>query len=303
MADGYLFNLDEYDQNLVKNIKLKEGETIFRYFNEISAIGGFVMFIKINVNKLKAYFLKSEAMSEGSIEFETKGIDLFWINLLHRKSTKDKMAEGGEVEKSNFGKAGTGFDNPMYENLYKGKFDQRGVALKPTKDIKTLGSKVVITRDKNKYAWNIILADGSNYMSKSGFVTQQDAVNDYMKSNYSKGGDIKHKMAKGGVIVTSIKDIPNFKKRLEEGKITYRGLGLGKVYKDFYKAAGTGGVRIKVDGKEYFITDKEFDTFSRNSEGKMAIKFDAPQRKYEDGGMMEKGGSVGSSLNYTIGGL
>jgi len=84
---------------------------------------------------------------------------------------------------------------------------------------------------------------------------------------------------KGGMIVTSIKDIPNFKKNLDEGKITYRGLGMGKVFNDFYDIAGESGTRIKVDGKEYFITDSEFDTFSRGSDGKMRIKFDAPQRK------------------------
>ena len=90
---------------------------------------------------------------------------------------------------------------------------------------------------------------------------------------------IQHKMAKGGIVVTSIKDIPNFKERLDEGKITYRGLGLGKLWDDFYKVAGTSGTRIKVDKKEYFITDQEFDTFSRGADGKLRIRFDAPYRK------------------------
>ena len=85
--------------------------------------------------------------------------------------------------------------------------------------------------------------------------------------------------AGGGMVVTSIKDIPNFKQRLDEGKITYRGLGMGKVFNDFYEKAGESGTRIKVDGKEYFITDTEFDSFSRGADGKMRIKFDAPQRK------------------------
>lgn len=110
------------------------------------------------------------------------------------------------------------------------------------------------------------------------------------------------KMAKGGMVVTSIKDIPNFKEKLEEGKITYRGLGMGKLYNDFYEKAGESGTRIKVDGKEYFITDKEFDTFSRGSDGKMRIKFDAPQRKgYADGGGVDafkKGDKV--VLKYDI---
>lgn len=97
----------------------------------------------------------------------------------------------------------------------------------------------------------------------------------------------KVKYAKGGMIVTSIKDIPNFKKRLAEGTITYRGLGMGKKADDFYKLAGTSGRLIKVDGKEYYITDTEFDTFSRGSDGKLIIRFDAPFRKFEDGGSVE----------------
>lgn len=91
-------------------------------------------------------------------------------------------------------------------------------------------------------------------------------------------------MAKGGIVVTSIKDIPKFNQRLEEGKITYRGLGMGKLANDFYKLAGTSGTRIKVDGKEYYITDEEFATFSRDANGKLRIRFDAPKRKFEDGG-------------------
>jgi hypothetical protein len=98
----------------------------------------------------------------------------------------------------------------------------------------------------------------------------------------------KPKMAKGGIVVTSIKDIPNFKERNKEGKITYRGLGLGKLFDDFYNVAGEQGVKIKVDGKEYFITDTEFNTFSRGSDGKMRIRFDAPYKKgYANGGELD----------------
>jgi hypothetical protein len=102
------------------------------------------------------------------------------------------------------------------------------------------------------------------------------------------------------MVVTSVKDIPNFKERLEQRRITYRGLGMGKVADDFYKLAGTGGTRIKVDGKEYFITDKEFDTFSRGTDGKMQIKFDAPARKgYADGGSLSEKEQILKALeNY-----
>jgi len=94
--------------------------------------------------------------------------------------------------------------------------------------------------------------------------------------------------AKKGIVVTSIKDIPNFQERLDEGKITYRGLGLGKLYNDFYDVAGESGYRIKVDGKEYYITETEFNSFSRGSDGKLRVKFDAPYRKFEDGGVLSQ---------------
>jgi hypothetical protein len=102
--------------------------------------------------------------------------------------------------------------------------------------------------------------------------------------------------AKGGMVVTSVKDIPNFTERLEQRKITYRGLGMGKLYDTFYDLAGTSGTRIKVDGKEYFITDEEFNTFSRGADGKMQIRFDAPARKgYADGGSVKSETKVGET--------
>jgi len=99
-------------------------------------------------------------------------------------------------------------------------------------------------------------------------------------------------MADGGIVVTSIKDIPNFEERLNQGRITYRGLGVGKLSNDFYKVAGEGGKIIKVDGKEYYITDTEFNSFSRDADGMLRVKFAAPKRKFERGGYMARGGQV-----------
>jgi hypothetical protein len=81
------------------------------------------------------------------------------------------------------------------------------------------------------------------------------------------------------IVVTSIEDIKDLKKKVDAGQVTYRGLGLGKLYDDFYNIAGEGGTRIKVDGKEYFITDtdyKKLDWDAKNKKWKGKIRFSAP---------------------------
>ena len=91
MAEGYLYNLNDFDKNLVKDIKLKQGEKIFRYLNRTTAIGGMRPFIKINVDKALIYFLVN--LQDDGIEFETRGIQANYIALITHK-----MAEGGMVQ-------------------------------------------------------------------------------------------------------------------------------------------------------------------------------------------------------------
>ena len=75
--------------------------------------------------------------------------------------------------------------------------------------------------------------------------------------------------------VTKISDIRNLQKLVDQGKVTYRGLGMGKLYDDFYDLAGEGGTRIKVNGKEYYITDTDFQELG----GIKKIRFGAPFRR------------------------
>lgn len=117
-----------------------------------------------------------------------------------------------------------------------------------------------------------------------------------VKKNGIKIIQDQDEFAKGGMVVTSIKDIPNFDEELKNGRITYRGLGMGKIADNFYKLAGEGGTRIKVKGKEYYITDTEFNTFSRDSNGKMAVRFDAPFRRFNKGGVAGKSNFRGIDL-------
>ena len=74
--------------------------------------------------------------------------------------------------------------------------------------------------------------------------------------------------------VTDIKDIPNVKSLVNQKKVTYRGLGVGKLKQDFYKIAKTNGYRIVVNGKEYYITDKDFKKLG----GIKKMNFGAPHR-------------------------
>jgi hypothetical protein len=82
LADGYLYGLDDYDKNLVKHLKLKQGEQIFRYLNRTTAIGGSVPFIKINIDKQLLYWTVENENDE--IEFETRGTPALWIGLIEQ---------------------------------------------------------------------------------------------------------------------------------------------------------------------------------------------------------------------------
>jgi hypothetical protein len=83
LGDGYLYNLDDYDQSLVKNIKLKQGERIFRYLNYRTAIGGMTPLIKINLDKGLLYFTQDS--EDDTVKFDTKGVKALWVSLIKNK--------------------------------------------------------------------------------------------------------------------------------------------------------------------------------------------------------------------------
>lgn len=92
LGDGYLYNLDAFDTKLVKDIKLKDGEKIFRYINRMSAIGGMTPMIKINLNNGILYFMVINYNND-DIVFETKGVKAEWVGL-----TIPVMADGGTIK-------------------------------------------------------------------------------------------------------------------------------------------------------------------------------------------------------------
>jgi hypothetical protein len=91
LAEGYLYRLDESDKDLVKDVKLKDGEKIYRYFTRTTAVGGITPLIKVNLDKGLLYF--SDTDDSDKVTFETKGTSTEWVSLI-----KDKMADGGETE-------------------------------------------------------------------------------------------------------------------------------------------------------------------------------------------------------------
>jgi bifunctional non-homologous end joining protein LigD len=90
LGDGYLYKLDDYDQDLMKSIPLKPAERIYRYINRTTAIGGMSPLIKMNIEKGLLYFpIYNEA---DDIIFETRGVKALWISLI-----EDKYVDGGGV--------------------------------------------------------------------------------------------------------------------------------------------------------------------------------------------------------------
>lgn len=78
------------------------------------------------------------------------------------------------------------------------------------------------------------------------------------------------KLAKGGSLES---ELPSDTEQLvKDGKVTYRGMGFG-----------ASGVKLKVKGKEYIVSDEKFKALG----GISKIKFDAPFRKFGKGTTIE----------------
>lgn len=78
-ANHTLFHLDQFDVNWCRNVPLKEGEKIFRYETDtIKRL--YKPFIKINLEKCLIYFLTQYGFDNDYVIFETKGIQLRYLN-------------------------------------------------------------------------------------------------------------------------------------------------------------------------------------------------------------------------------
>lgn len=96
-------------------------------------------------------------------------------------------------------------------------------------------------------------------------------------------GILPNKNEQGGIAGD---DFPtDTQKEVNSGKVTYRGLGFGKE-----------GVKIKVHGKEYVISNEKFEELG----GIKKIKFNAPFRKFDEGGIAGKEESCGCFHSYLL---
>lgn len=267
MADGGGIG-DDFGYHIInKEVELKNGKRIFltkgRYFwsNELG-----------DDSPSGIYYLTKDG------EFISSDMVKFPL-----KAKGGYMAKGGEMKTnvSNFGKKGTGFDNPKYKVSY----DQRGVMLKPTTDFKTLGSKLVVSKLANgSYKWDVVLQNGDIYQTKTGFNTSDDAINDYMKSSYAKGGY----MAGGGFLkdakYVSKRNISSITLEVDGKSVTLKGEDLvDGVYVKKTQSATKSATKTKVDTKEVAnkLTDLSYDVWDKLKieSGSQIYASDATQKK------------------------
>lgn len=83
-ADYYLYELDNYDKQLYKYIKLGPSEKLYRFETEKGRIAGLVPLVKINIDKGLIYFDEADYDKGEEPKFATRGIKAEWINLIQK---------------------------------------------------------------------------------------------------------------------------------------------------------------------------------------------------------------------------
>jgi hypothetical protein len=168
-ADGFLYKLDDYDKNVIKNVKLKQGEVVFRYVNRTTAIGGSTPFIKINLEKGLLYFPVFN--DNDDIIFETRGVTPLWISLI-----EGSFAKGGNVS----------YQNSNYQLLDRLRSDCDYYLGNGNRSEKHLWAGNVDAQIKKmKELWNSFPKDAKpEWLSMNDILTYEKK----MKSEYADGG-------------------------------------------------------------------------------------------------------------------
>lgn len=93
--EGILYPLDEFDKEFYSHLRLKEGESLFRYKTEIMGDNLFPL-IKINLDKMLVYFLE-DAEDEKNPKFYSKGTPLQYLTLEEYYYEVREFAKGGKL--------------------------------------------------------------------------------------------------------------------------------------------------------------------------------------------------------------
>jgi bifunctional non-homologous end joining protein LigD len=202
LGDGYLFKLDDFDQDLMKSISLKPAERIYRYFNWTSAIGGMTPLIKMNLEKGLLYFPIHN--DNDDILFETRGVKALWISLI-----EDKYADGGEVQFIEYKDSEIMFE-PHYKEYFVG--DEQFSSLEDAQKYIDDGSQPS-QRTINAYRHGAMKDGGGinrvyieflnkkkNFTKDKKYFNSQNEAREWAIKNFEKFHPdmIKHEFANGG---------------------------------------------------------------------------------------------------------
>jgi hypothetical protein len=80
--DTWIYFLDDFDRNLVKDIPLKLTERIYRSITRTAAISGISSLVKINLENGLVYYLDDTKAEMDEIEFVKKGEQTAYLNLV-----------------------------------------------------------------------------------------------------------------------------------------------------------------------------------------------------------------------------
>ncbi|MFY8161509.1 MAG: JAB domain-containing protein [Candidatus Kapaibacteriota bacterium] len=94
--DAYIYFLDEFDRDFVKNIEIKPNERIYRYITRRSAIGGMIPLVKINIENGLVYYPILSEDEETIIGFDRKGQQTEYLNLV-KVEEEDYYQDGGST--------------------------------------------------------------------------------------------------------------------------------------------------------------------------------------------------------------
>jgi predicted ABC-type ATPase len=291
-GDGYLYELDEHDDYLVRRQNLKEGERIYRYFTRRSAFTGQVPLIKINIDKGLLYFLKEDEEGLDLIEFETKGIPVRYLNIISPQ--KEEYAEGGITDdEGNLINLKVGDNVVQYKerNSIQGKQQYGG-----TGRIKLINGAMARVLYENDYEQWVAVKDLKK-MADGGMMTEGGELKDYLSSRKDMFDDNAKTITKKDIIeVISLSKNSDKKYWVKDLNTKYSYY----IYKGNLRANdGTGGIfsttiispnylkdehRFKVEQQSLYDWEKESDPSI------VKVGWDAIKQKFDKIFYMEQDG-------------